>query len=173
MKKILSVLVVIGALVASAEDSYLYWMLGSTVPYTSSDYTKVRLRATDNDGKNSYLYLYASDATTDNGMTSDSFQEISSSQAVNGAAYYAKLASETTYASFVVELLNDNGFLAQSKKLAYSEALADYIMTAGSLSANMQAWAATAFATPEPNSAMLMMLGFAVLGLRRRRQIKS
>ncbi len=55
MKKTLSVLLVFGALTAAAEDSYLYWMIGDTDPYSSSDYNTVRVKATDAGGNVSYL----------------------------------------------------------------------------------------------------------------------
>ena len=155
---------------ASADDSYLYWMVGDTSPYSAGDYTTVRVAATDSQGKVSYLDLYGP------GGDSLDAQTVSSSD-INtlksyGQALYAKLASDKTYSSFVVELLNGDGFVAQSETLAYSQALAQYITTDNSMSLpNM--WAASTFAIPEPNSGLLMLVGMAVLGLRRRKLKKA
>ena len=174
MKKTLTVLLILGAMVATAEDSYLYWMVGDTSPYTTSNYDKVRVKAFDDQGAVSYLNLYGPGGDSLNSTT------ISASD-VNtvkdgGGALYALLASGTTYSSFVIELLNDGStpkLVAQSSALSYSEAVANYyIETANSMSL-ANAWAATSFAVPEPNSALLMLLGCAALGLRRRRLIRS
>ena len=164
MKKIFSVLLLFGALSAAAEDSYLYWMLGDTGDYS---YSKVRVIADGN--SSSPLTIYAPDSTSSTGLSSDSYTELSSGQA-NIGALYAKLVGGTTYSSFVVELLNESGdFVAQSATLAYSS---QYIATFNSLNL-ADVWVASSFAIPEPNSAMLLLLGCAALGLRRRRQLKD
>ena len=169
MKRILSALLISGALMASADDSYLYWMIGDTDPYSASDYTKVRVAATDSQGV-SYLDLYGpgGDALNTTTVSSSDINALKS----NGQALYARLASDKTYSSFVVELLNGDRFVAQSETLAYSQALAQYITTGNSMSLpNM--WAASTFAIPEPNSGLLMLVGMAVLGLRRRKLKKA
>ena len=168
MKKIFSLLLILGALCATAEDSYLYWMVGDTTPYVAgTDYTTIRVKSDQG-----YLNLYAPDASTATGLTTESRESITSAQADQGA-FYAQLASGTTYSSFVVELLNDSGFVAQSSTLSYDAALAEYYIATANSMRLPTAWAATSFAIPEPNSAMLLLLGCAALGLRRRRQVKA
>ena len=172
MKRILSVLLILGAVSAAAEDSYLYWMLGDTTPYTSSDYTKIRVKTDQG-----YLSLYAPDATSDSGLThsdvgSDDKGDFITPAQANYGALYAHLASGTSYSTFVIELWNDS-FVAQSETLSYSDAVANYYIATGNSLHLPTAWAATTFAIPEPNSAMLLLLGCAALGLRRRRQLKA
>jgi len=170
MKKILSVLVVFGALTAAADDSYLYWMIGNTGDYTS--YTTVKVHdLTSGD----YLNIYTGSGTR---LTTEGHPESGVAAATVaryndlGRGLYASLGSNPTYASYVVELYNDSGFLAQSSELSYSAALADYIVHNNSMTLPT-AWVASSFAIPEPNSAMLLLLGFAALGLRRRCQLKA
>ena len=94
MKKIFSLLLILGALCATAEDSYLYWMVGNTTPYVAgTDYTTIRVKSDQG-----YLNLYAPDASTATGLTTDSRESITSAQADQGA-FYAQLASGTTYSS--------------------------------------------------------------------------
>ena len=86
-----------------------------------------------------------------------------------GIGLYALLASDTTYSSFVIELWNDSGFVAETGELSMSNNLADYIVKNNSMTLPT-AWVGSSYAIPEPNSAMLMLLGLAALGLRRRRR---
>ena len=171
MKNFLSALLISGALMASADDSYLYWMIGDTDPYSASDNTKVRVKATDTSDAVSYLYLYGPGGDDLDAQTVSS-TDINALKS-DGQALYAKLISGTSYSSFVVELLNDNKLVAQSDALSYSAAMADYYITTGNSMSLPSAWAATSFAIPEPNSAMLMLVGMAALGLRRRKLKKA
>ena len=172
MKKFLSALLVSGALMASADDSYLYWMIGDTSPYAATDYTTVRVAATkDPSGKVTYLSLYGPSGD-DLNMTSLTSGQINSLKS-DGQALYAKLISGTSYSSFVIELLNGDSLVAQSETLSYSQAVAQYYITTGNSMSLPAAWAATSFAIPEPNSGLLMLVGMAVLGLRRRKLKKA
>ncbi len=170
MKNFLSALLVFGALMASADDSYLYWMIGDTSPYTESNYTTVRVAAEDGSGNVTYLDLYGPSGD-DLELTSLTSEQINSLKS-EGQALYAKLASGTSYSSFFIELLNGDSLVAQSETLSYSQAVAQYITTANSMSLATM-WAATSFAIPEPNSGLLMLVGIAALGLRRRKLKKA
>ena len=169
MKRILSVLLVLGALSASAEDSYLYWMLGSTDPYGSpADYNIVKVKGFSEGGDSGYLTVYAPDATTDSGLSATGLDQLTYGQASSGALYALLATSGAPYSSFVIELYNESQFVAQSSALDYNTALANYYIATENSLTLPQAWVPTSFATPEPNSAMLMLLGCAALCLRRR-----
>ena len=165
MKRLLSVLLVFGATVAAAEDSYLYWMVGDAAD--SLTYNTVKVQANDGDG--TYLNIY-------NGSGVDKGQSISKNTVDTyeglGRGLYAYLGSDPTYGSFVIELWNGDTFVAQSEELPLSAALANYIATNNSMTLPL-AWAPQSFAIPEPNSAMLLLLGCAALGLRRRRERRA
>ena len=176
MKNLLLVLSVFLAASAVADDSWLYWMVGDTGSYTlGTDYDTVRVRDTTGTlGTDGYLSLYY-----------DSSTEIPSAyggpMAVNnvnedialmdyGVGLYAQLAADPSSSSFVIELWNDSSFVAQSTAISYETARA-YIQSGNSMSfANP--WVGTGYAIPEPNSGLLMLIGCAMLGLRRRRQRK-
>lgn len=179
MKRVFLVLSVLWVATAAAEDSWLYWMLGdaSKSGYTAAasgsadnTYTAVKVRGyTNNDTDFSYLNLcYDSGSPSwGNSISATTISEMNGF----GAGLYAQLVSGTTYSSFVIELVNDSGFVADSERLTAASAAA-YIETANSMHLPT-AWAPTSYAIPEPNSAMLLLLGCAALGLRRRCQLKA
>ena len=161
MKRFLTVLVILGAAtVAFAEDSYLYWMIGDTGDYSSS-YDTVKVK-----GDDTVLGIY----NLNGGYIGDSVSKSTvDTYASADMGLYANLGSNPTYSSYIIELYNDSSFVAESR---LSGAIANYITTANSISLPT-AWVASSFAIPEPNSAMLLLLGCAALGLRRRRQLKA
>ena len=161
MKKALCVVVLLGAMAASAEDSYLYWMVGSD----AGDYSYARIR----DDSGNYLSIY------DSGFDSE-YVDVGDKSSISKAnvddlrtyneGLYAALATSPV-SSFVVELYNaDNKFVSQAV-LPYSEGS----IYTGGIAAPAASWATfQSFAVPEPSSGLLMLIGCAMLGLRRRRQ---
>ena len=170
MKKVLLVLSVFWVASAIAEESWLYWMVGDTGSY-SYDTVKVR-DVSGNLGEGGYLTLYYDSSSPVSGRTyvNDTTGDITAMS--YGAGLYALLASDPSSSSFVIELWNDSSFVAQSSELSMSSGLADYIVHNNSITLP-KAWVGASFAIPEPNSAMLLLLGCAALGLRRRRQSKA
>jgi len=165
MKRLFSVLAIFWATAAVAEDSWLYWMLGDTSGQT---YNKVTVRGfADGDSTGDQLLLYYDSATP---LSTGDYVDGSNLNAMKsfGVGLYAKLATSPTYSSFIIELWNDSSFVAQSETLSAAMAAA-HIETGNSL-AQMAAWAPVSYAIPEPNSAMLLLVGCAALALRRRRQ---
>lgn len=164
---------VLGAFSASAADeSFLYWMVDTsdgTADKITYDSVQVRAFKTDDgvDSPGSVLTLYYGNAI-------EAGTYVSADDAAAGLPFYASLA--TSYGSsysYVVELFNDSVKVGQSASLLYTDAMArnyvELMTTAGTLPV-MSTWMAGGFtAVPEPNSAMLVILGCAALALRRRK----
>jgi hypothetical protein len=74
--------------------------------------------------------------------------------------------------TWVIELYEDSKLIASSEAQPYSAAYINNGIGAGGASAPMSV-PGSAFAVPEPNSGLLMLLGCAMLGLRRRKQKKA
>ena len=162
MKKALFIVALIGSMVASADtDSYLYWMVGESAP----SYTTAKIR--DISGEDAYLTSYYAPNGEEIGesVTSD----IVTDQAAWGDGLYAAVDSSSLPQTFIVELFNGDTFVGQST-LSQADAL-QYIY-AGGMSVPTATAPATfsSFAIPEPSSGLLMLVGCAVLGLRRRKQ---
>ena len=165
MKKALLALSMLWVAVATAEDSYLYWMVGDT---TGFEYDSVEVR-----GYNGSTDLGALDLYWDSSLSTIGKSVSKTDVSQTGGftpGLYAKLASGQTYSSFVIELISEGRGVAESW-IGYSEALAS--IESGNTWHSITAWAPTSYVIPEPNSAMLLLLGCAVLGLRRRRQLKA
>lgn len=172
MKKALFVVAILGAMIASADDSYIYWMVGNdSVNY---DYARVRLV----DGSdNNYLSIYDSafdleyysHDSTDPGTGVKGIEKTYVDAARgSGQGLYAALGSNPLAGEFVIELYNyENTFVGQSVA-SYN---ADSIYTANSLNVpgSLALVAPTSYAIPEPSSGLLMLVGCAMLGLRRRK----
>ena len=162
MKRVLSVLLFLGAINAAAEDSYLYWMVGENS--NASDFTYDTVKVSANGGGPTYLTIYNGDGVA---LDDSADAALVSNYAALDRGLYASLAALPNSSSFVIELWNEGSFQAQSETLDWATAMANYVTTYNSMSLP-QAWMPTSFATPEPNSAMLMLLGCAALCLRRR-----
>ena len=168
MKNIICGLVLLGAVSAFADDSYLYWMVGNDAP---SDYAYALVYDQTSAG---YLNIYDSgfDSTYTVDHRGSEVGGVTAAQVADfkdfGEGFYAKLAATPASASsFIIELYNSEGrFLAQSGPLAYSSAA---IYTGGMATPPSSTTTFTGFAIPEPNSALLMLVGCAMLGLRRRK----
>ena len=174
MRSILLAMAVMGAFAASAvEESYLYWMIDTTDGTAGQfTYDTVQVRAFETaagiDSEGTALTLYY-------GNGNAAGEVVGKVAATSGLSLYAGLASTSGSSfSYVVELFNDGAKVGRSGPLAFSDAMAKcYISTVSSYGGGvpaMGAWSAGGFtAVPEPNSALLLILGCAALGLRRRK----
>ena len=177
MRSILLAMAVMGAFAATAvEESYLYWMIDTTDGTAAQfTYDSVQVRAFETaagiDSEGTALTLYYGNGNVAAGEPS----YVSDVAATSGLSLYAGLASTSGSSfSYVVELFNDGAKVGRSGPLAFSDAMAkSYISTVSSYGGGVPAmgtWSAGGFtAVPEPNSALLLILGCAALGLRRRK----
>lgn len=176
MNKLLAVLLASVALGASADDSYLYWMVESNYTWKETQPTDkiayARVGVLDNStGKNAgYLTIFAQagDATGHKGVSDFA-----------GNSLYASLGDYAKEGySFYIELFNDSSkSLGRSENvLDYSKAMADYVYNLGISTPPSTPWQVGSFTTqsiPEPSSALLMLLGCAGLALKRKKQANA
>ena len=161
MKKALFVVALLGSMVASADtDSYLYWMVGSGAP----KYTVAMIRY----GSDGYLTsYYAPNAGAASFGTAVAKEDVDLQRDI-GDGMYGAVDSANLPSTFIVELWNGDVFAGQS--VMSWETAQQYIYAGGMSIPSSSAASFTGFAIPEPSSGLLMLVGCAVLGLRRRRQ---
>lgn len=179
--------IALGAWTAFADsEPFLYWMIDTTSANNFTDYaaaTTVRLvyyESAKGDADRYSTPLYYGDGSQLSDSVGAASKSVVASFSDAGVGFYASLAGPSVNYknySYVVELWGANDtWLGQSEVLDGNNAAA-YISLADSsgIRAAMQSpWAAGNFtAAPEPNSAVLTLIGLAVLGLRRRKAAKA
>ena len=173
MRKLMAMAIVaLCAFAAQADDSYLYWMVNTDDGTAAKfDYDTVQVRAYETAAgvdSGNYLTLYYGNGAAVGGVA------VGGDLAISGLPFYASLASAMGPSfSYVVELFNDGAKVGQSESLLFTEAMAkNYVATVTSTGSfpGMATWSAGGFsAAPEPNSAVLLLLGCAALALRRKK----
>ena len=165
-KGILAVVSVVTALVASADVEALYWQVTSENNVNNVDFTAAALGYDDGAGHTGYLPNGSSSGNQwvagNNGTT-----ELS-------AAILGDASADYSGWSFFIELQNydaQNGWYTsgRSDTYTYSQISSSSFSTSSSLSTvSPTAWAPSV-PVPEPTSGLLMLVGGALLALRRRR----
>ena len=151
-----------------AEDSYLYWMLDSD---DLNGFTY------DSTGANGWSYAQVK-AFTGAGITGDNFLTVGGgtdtkfySTTGDGTILdqLALLGNNADSMSYVLELWNEEGGVARSAVVSYSDISAFIVNTP---TGNEFSGFKNFTAIPEPTSGMLLLLGIGALALRRKNQKK-
>ena len=163
MKKFLvGVSILLATIAVKAE--YLNWQVGSSMTigdatYTSGpsegQYNAVRLYATDGQGSSHYYSIYDAPGTYST--------ELASGLTTDATTYY-------------IELLNYSGssYTTVGRTAGTTYAELSGALSNGALSAQAMTaiWTGAAVvATPEPTSGLLLLMGFAMLGLKRKKEV--
>lgn len=175
MKKVLMFAMILGAASVFAADSYLYWLppdetMGLNGNYTAKVIANTGAWAwnTEGDGgAGTYLNLY--DGTgTDLGGTAAT---IALGAGADNGTFFANASQLGAGVTFYIELWNAQGVLEGiSDGLAYSSAGLGALAGMGTPGTLWQGMNFVAAPIPEPNSGLLMLIGCALLGLRRKQK---
>lgn len=187
-KTIFGLLFILGALSLrandSANDSYIYWLQGTaqgdgTLDPLSGTYTARLVAMKGSDwvwGNGTYLDLYrAGEGGTPNPSVKYDTAIVDLTTARNNVPLYGNITSlgSGTYTYFI-ELFNEqNQIFARSLTGLSLTEDSPYVYTtdtAMALPANGFSAPVFTAATPEPTSGMLLLLGSALLALRRKRR---
>ena len=176
MKKLLAMAaVVLGISSVKADDSYLYWMITENYADFNTGWTYARIKAVDSDTSTSYYLNIVGGSETPTWYDND--HTYVAANEGNGATYQTFAANLSSYVgsswSYFLELYNsDGGWIGMAEGgLAYGDAGA-YLYSGGIESpGDTYDFGIGGYSSvPEPNSAMLLLLGLSALALRRKQK---
>ena len=160
LKIVAALLVAVATWSATAEDSYIYWMVDPGAKYNETagalsghdvSYTYAMVKLDGN-----YLNIYNSDGDTG-----------SKKLAPGVPAYAGIIDTSASYSTFMFELYNGAEMVGWTT-LPYSSAMADYIYNTRSSGFTFYTVSSV---TPEPTSGLLLLLGLSGLALKRKKAV--
>lgn len=158
--------------VASAEDSYLYWMVSdANMGGTDFNFEYAKVKVIPVEGNDYYLNIYDTATSTDTGY-SELYSDLGDPNSSESfVPVFSGTFSSDNVNSFIVELFNDQD--EQIGWQTYSwDAAQGYVFSGNNLSGGTGIDALVVSAvTPEPTSGVLMLLGGALLALRRKKKV--
>lgn len=182
MKKLIFLFALAALLNASAEDSYLYWMVSDKATgvddFSIADGTyTAKIRAIQGGeweyGAGQYLNIYSS-VNGGLGQELKNGATVTFGTGADNVPYFVNIASAVgDNWKYFVEIYNGAEIFARSNELPYSQ---ESIVTLAGIGTPGKLLAPAVFipaAVPEPNSALLILIGCAALALRRRKQIAA
>lgn len=147
---------------AFAEDSYLYWMVGTTVKNTLSD-TAVAWDTARVSADGTYLTWYTGAGE------SSGFQSVGQLSGGGSAdLYWGKF--DSTAQTFLFELLQGSDVVGTRTETYAALSALGAIWTGSDTSPSGATVYTLAGVVPEPTSGLLMLFGLAGLALRRKRR---
>lgn len=169
MKKLLMAMALAGAaMVASAEDNFLYWMVdvGDSTDYA---FNYATIKAKDASGNTSdFLWLYGQDSADKIGQRLYASNDAGTT---TGGGAFAGLENYGVGSKFLFELWTDGETrVGWTGWIDYSK-LADSIFAAGDMTGSSPFTVGSTMLVPEPTGGLLTLLGLAVLALRRKQKV--
>lgn len=160
MKKIIVGLVLAAAAFAAKAD-YLYWGVTSSDVSNYGSFNAARLWQKTGDETTAIGWLYDVPGAKSTSVAIDSSNQASTYYYVELCNYSASTWSSvaTSSSTYTYSSLVDKGVITSSDLIAQAS-VASQVLTYHGVQA-----------TPEPTSGLLMLMGFAMLGLKRKKEV--
>lgn len=152
------------------EESYLYWMIDPDAisllgDRWSTENMTIEVKTLDGGVKGDALVIYyGEDSSAGYSIGGSEYME----SAANNVGFYAALGQALAGHSYVIEIFNGDNSVMTTESISYGAANAagNIVNLSAGQGLVFTPWMAPA---PEPNSALLLLLGCAVLGLKRKK----